>query len=612
MSWQLGSFALLAVALAAGFAWYERTRPDARIVALVATLAAFAALGRIAFAALPNVKPTTDIVLISGYALGGAPGFVVGAVTGLTSNFFFGQGPWTTWQMAAWAATGVLGAALALVTRRHIGRWPLALVCGVVGYLYAMFQDVGDWVNFSDHSIAQLGVYVARGTAFDSIHAGGCLMFALAFGPALIGSVQRFARRLQVRWHPAGGLADRRAGLVPALVLGLAGAGAVGGVAALRAPATARASGSLVGYLLGAQHSDGGFGAAPGGPSSALYAGWAALGLAAAGENPADISHGGASLLDYIRSGAGSPGDPGSLERTILVAGAAGVSAQSFGGQDLVAALERHIRRDGSVFDQVNLTAFAVLALRAAGRAPASRTVSWLARQQNRDGGSASATRGGESDVDDTGAALEALGRHGATTGRAVAYLRRRQTHDGGFPSQPGSDANAQSTAWAVQGLLAAGVSPASLHRAGAVSPLQFLRSLTAGDGHVRYAQGTDETPVWVTAQALMALEGKALPLAPVRSRGSSSARPARAAGASSPTAAEAQRRSAAPGASPARAATGAQAATAGAAKHAVAPTPHRAGTTSATAPADDRALSGYAAGAGLLAALALAPVGLG
>ena len=74
MSWQLGSFALLAVALAAGFAWYERTRPDARIVALVATLAAFAALGRIAFAALPNVKPTTDIVLISGYALGGRLG----------------------------------------------------------------------------------------------------------------------------------------------------------------------------------------------------------------------------------------------------------------------------------------------------------------------------------------------------------------------------------------------------------------------------------------------------------------------------------------------------------------------------------------------------------
>ena len=127
MSWQLGAFAILGLALAGGFAWYERTRPDARIVALVGTLAALAALGRIAFAALPNVKPTTDIVLIAGYALGGAPGFVVGALAGLTSNFFFGQGPWTPWQMAAWGAVGVLGALLARGTRWRgsaAGRWP--------------------------------------------------------------------------------------------------------------------------------------------------------------------------------------------------------------------------------------------------------------------------------------------------------------------------------------------------------------------------------------------------------------------------------------------------------------------------------------------------------
>jgi energy-coupling factor transport system substrate-specific component len=113
VSWQLGSFLVLAVGLAAGFAWYERTKPDARIVALVGTLAAFGALGRIAFAAIPNVKPTTDIVLIAGFALGGAPGYVVGAVAALTSNFFFGQGPWTPWQMAGWGLVGIAGALLA-------------------------------------------------------------------------------------------------------------------------------------------------------------------------------------------------------------------------------------------------------------------------------------------------------------------------------------------------------------------------------------------------------------------------------------------------------------------------------------------------------------------
>src|SRR5689334_412221 len=188
MSWQLAAFTILALSLAAGFAWYERTGPDARIVALVGTLAAFAALGRIAFAALPNVKPTTDIVLIAGYALGGAPGFAVGALAALTSNFFFGQGPWTPWQMAAWAATGVLGALLAWGMRRRtgeesapaMGRWPLAIVCCAAGFAFTVVQDVGDWVSFSDHSMAQLGVYVGQGLGFDAVHAAGCLAFALA------------------------------------------------------------------------------------------------------------------------------------------------------------------------------------------------------------------------------------------------------------------------------------------------------------------------------------------------------------------------------------------------------------------------------------------------
>ena len=72
MTWELASFAVLALALGAGFVWWERHRPSSRVLALVATLAALAALGRVAFAPLPNVKPTTDIALLSGYVLGGA------------------------------------------------------------------------------------------------------------------------------------------------------------------------------------------------------------------------------------------------------------------------------------------------------------------------------------------------------------------------------------------------------------------------------------------------------------------------------------------------------------------------------------------------------------
>jgi energy-coupling factor transport system substrate-specific component len=518
VTWQVGAFSILFVALAGGFAWYERQRPDARVVALVGTLAALGALGRIAFAPLPNVKPTTDIILIAGFALGPGPGFAVGAIAGLTSNFFFGQGPWTPWQMAAWGATGLLGAGLAVMTGRRVGRWTLAVVCGVVGFAFTAVQDLGDWVTYSDHSLTQLGVYVGKGLGFDGVHAVGCVIFALAFGPALVRSVSRFARRLDVTWSVPDSAA------IPALlVCALAGwlvtqPGAIERAAAASTPA---------GYLQAAQNQDGGFGSAPGQPSSELYSGWAALGLASEGINPASVSHGGASLLAYLASALGGQSDPGSLERTILAVRAAGADPSAFGGRNLVAALEAYIRGDGSVADQTNLTAFAILALRAAGVSPPSSTVDWLLGQPDPDGGFNFASAGGFSDVDDTGAVLEALagvpGSRAATVrAHAVSYIEGQQDRDGGFPAAPGAGSNAQSTAWAIQGLIAVGVNPSGVHRDGSGSPVQYLDSLIAPDGHVRYSRSSDQTPVWVTGEAMMALAGKPLPLPVLASPASS------------------------------------------------------------------------------------------
>jgi energy-coupling factor transport system substrate-specific component len=267
---------------------------------------------------------------------------------------------------------------------------------------------------------------------------------------------------------------------------------------------------------LSAQNGDGGFGPAPGSSSSQLYSGWAALGLASQGYNPQSVRHGGASLTDYISGGEGSQTDSGSIERTILVLRAAGLPA---GG--LVSTLQGRIAANGSVSGQVNLTSFAVLALRSAGVAVPANTIAWLLRQQDSDGGFSFAAKGAGSDVDDTGAALEALaGGGGGASSRAVRFIDSQQNSDGGFPSQPGGPSNAQSTAWAIQGLLAAGVGSGSLARS-----LGYLRSLTAPDGHVRYSAGSDQTPVWVTAQAAMALAGKPLPLSPVPLQSAASAR---------------------------------------------------------------------------------------
>jgi Squalene-hopene cyclase C-terminal domain/Prenyltransferase and squalene oxidase repeat len=513
VSWQLAAFSLLALALAGGAGWYERTRPSAKLVALVATLGAFAALGRIAFAPLPNVKPTTDIVLVTGVALGGAPAFVVGAVAALASNLFFGQGYWTPWQMLGWGLVGLGGAALGRLTRRHPNRVVLALAGAVAGMGFGAIMNLSTWVGFSEHSLDAYLAMAGSALPFDIAHAVGNVLFALAFGPALLRAIARFRERFEVTWRPSAA----SAGVPLAVVLAVALA------AEAASPAPARAA-SSVSYLQRAQNADGGWGPAPGASSSQLYTGWTALGLAAAGRNPLDVRRGSRSALSYIRRGARGITDVGEIERTVLVLDAAGVSPRDVGGRDLVAALLRFRRGDGSINGQVVYSSFGVLALRAAGRRTGDRAVraatAWIARQQNTDGGFNVFRRGGASGVDETGAAVQALvagGRRGSKQARrAVRFLRGRQNPDGGFPAIPGGRSNAQSTAYAAQALDAAGAD-AGRATNGRRSPLAYLRSLTGSGGGVRYSRTSVQTPVWVTAQALLALSRRPFPLPRVR-----------------------------------------------------------------------------------------------
>jgi squalene-hopene cyclase-like protein/prenyltransferase/squalene oxidase-like repeat protein len=511
VSWELASFFVLFCALAAGFAWYERSHPSSKVLALVATLAALAALGRVAFAPLPNVKPTTDIVLLTGYALGGAPGFVVGAAGALASNVFYGQGPWTPWQMGAWGLCGVLGALLATVAGRNLGRVPLALVCCAAGFVYGAILDFSTWATFGgEHTLGQYLAFSATSLPFNIAHAVGNLVFCLAFGPAFVRALLRFRERFEVRFEPIAAAATLLA-VVALAALPSAPARAAD-------PATSKATG----YVLRARNGDGGFGPKAGQRSAGLETAWATMGLAAVGRRASP------STGRFLAATAPRVRDTGDIERTILALVAAGRSPRSAGGVNLLSTLTKRRRPDGSFERLVNRTAFAILALRAAGRTSRDGTVrraaSFVAGQQNRDGGWNFAGRGAPSGVDDTAGAVQALvaagrSRRGAVA-RGVAFIVRSQNPDGGFPLQPGAASNAQSTAWAVQALVAAHRDPDRVRRAGSRAPLGFLRTLVARDGSVRYSRTSAQTPVWVTAQALTALARRPFPVrAPGRGR---------------------------------------------------------------------------------------------
>lgn len=101
-----GALALMALRL-------ERSGPRLRQLMPVVTLGGLAAAGRVLFAPLPDIKPVSAICIVSGAMLGPRAGFATGALAALVSNFFFGQGPWTPWQMYAWGLVGYLAGVLA-------------------------------------------------------------------------------------------------------------------------------------------------------------------------------------------------------------------------------------------------------------------------------------------------------------------------------------------------------------------------------------------------------------------------------------------------------------------------------------------------------------------
>ncbi len=539
MSWLPASFLLVGLVLAAGWIAYERRRPSARMVAVVATLAAVAALGRDAFVALPDVKPITATAFVVGYALGPLPGFTVGAIGMLASNIMLGQGPYTPWQMAAWGLVGLAGATLGRVSGRRLPRVPLAIACAAAALMAKEIMNLYTWTIGASHTPAAFIAYAGAALPFDVTDTVATLLFALAFGPELARLLARTRERMTVQWEPVPdtpAMPDLSTGHPPAargmtvalvvLALVLGGLSLGRSIPAARASIARAHAASLspeVSYLLSVQSSNGGYGAAAGQSPSEVYSAWAAMGLAAAGHDPASVTHDGHSVLDALRGEVSTLQGLGDTERTILAAHTCGASAYSFAGRNLVAEVLRARERDGSFQNMVDLTAFAIFALRAVGHSPAfgpiREAAGWIERQQSSDGGFSFDVHGSPSDVDDTGTALQALADAGARNKHVLDagadYLIRSQNLDGGLPQQYGGESNAQSTAWAIQGLIAAGYNPHTIRRHGSRSPVGYLESLIAPGGSIRYSRTGSQTPVWVTAQALIALAGRTFPVGP-------------------------------------------------------------------------------------------------
>src|ERR1700722_18712436 len=203
MSWPLASFLVVGVVLGIGWLAYERRRPSARMAAVVAVMSALGARGRDAFVALPDVKPITAMTFVVGYALGPLPGFTVGALGMLVSNFVLGQGPYPPWQMAAWGLVGLACAAFAQLSRRRAGRVQLALACAAAAFVAGEVMDLYTWTLGAPHTPAAFLIVAGQGLPYDVTGVIASFLFGLAFAPELARVLRRVRVRMDVTWAPA-------------------------------------------------------------------------------------------------------------------------------------------------------------------------------------------------------------------------------------------------------------------------------------------------------------------------------------------------------------------------------------------------------------------------
>lgn len=122
------------------FASFEKRSTSAGELAVLAGMIALSTVGRFVFAFLPGFKPVTALTILSAMYLGKNAGFAVGAMTAVLSNFYFGQGPWTPFQMLAWGLIGYLAGLLAVPLRKN--RVALGFFGAAAGVLFSLLMDI--------------------------------------------------------------------------------------------------------------------------------------------------------------------------------------------------------------------------------------------------------------------------------------------------------------------------------------------------------------------------------------------------------------------------------------------------------------------------------------
>lgn len=198
VSFYIVGAAVIVLTLLPFFISFERSRAAAVEISLLAVMAALAVASRAAFYALPQVKPICAVVIVSGVCFGAKNGFAVGALSAFVSNFLFGQGVWTPYQMLALGLCGLFAGLLFCRVR------PTRVRLAVYGFfaatvLYGLIVDLSTVFMALSRLTWQgvVGVY-ASGAVFSLIFGITTAVFLFIFGESFVKKINRIQKKYAV------------------------------------------------------------------------------------------------------------------------------------------------------------------------------------------------------------------------------------------------------------------------------------------------------------------------------------------------------------------------------------------------------------------------------
>lgn len=193
-NYYLVAVVILILSMLPFFVSFEKSRPSARELTLIAGLIAVAVISRAVFYLIPQVKPIGAVVIVCGACLGAKRGYFIGAMSAFLSNFIFGQGIWTPFQMVA---MGIVGLAAGLMFNKKAKRIPMAIAGFVLCFaVYGLIVDLSSVLMMTnDYSMMSVLSIYAAGVPFGLTFGATTAVFLLLFGEAFAKKINRIVMK---------------------------------------------------------------------------------------------------------------------------------------------------------------------------------------------------------------------------------------------------------------------------------------------------------------------------------------------------------------------------------------------------------------------------------